>query len=94
VVFEADYDKIELQKKSYDVISVTSSPLRHRKTAPKLRHNFFPNLGPSQSKFLATPVLVNSLLNYEMMLLAVALLLNSICFIGDELLHSFFVNGE
>jgi len=50
VVFEADYDEIELQKNSYDVtemteyitslnsydvILVTSSPLRHRKTSPK-----------------------------------------------------------
>jgi len=31
VVFEADYDKIELQKYSFDVISVTSLPLRHWK---------------------------------------------------------------
>jgi len=31
VVFEADYDEIELQKCSYDVISVTSSPFRHQK---------------------------------------------------------------
>jgi len=43
--------KIELQKYSYDVISMMSSPLRHRKTS-----QFFSNLGPSQSKFLATPV--------------------------------------
>jgi len=35
MVFEADYDKIELQKFSYDVISVTSPQLRHRKTLPK-----------------------------------------------------------
>jgi len=34
VVFEADYDKIKFQN-SYDVISVTSSPLSHRKTSPK-----------------------------------------------------------
>jgi len=31
VIFEADYDEIEFQKYSYDVILVTSSPLRHRK---------------------------------------------------------------
>jgi len=42
-------------KNNYDVISVTSSPLRQRKTSPKLRQ-IFSNLGPSQSKFLATPV--------------------------------------
>jgi len=45
--FEADYDEIEIQKYSYGVISVTSSPLRHKN---------FSYLGPSQSKFLATPV--------------------------------------
>jgi len=36
VVFEADYDEIELQKYSYDVISVTSSPLRHQKNVTKI----------------------------------------------------------
>jgi len=30
--FQADYDEIELQKISYDVILVTSWPLYHRKT--------------------------------------------------------------
>jgi len=35
VVFEADYDEIELHKYSYDVISLTSSTLRHGKTSPK-----------------------------------------------------------
>jgi len=35
IVFPADYDEIELQKYSYDVISVTSAPLLHRKTSPK-----------------------------------------------------------
>jgi len=35
VIFEADHDEIELQKYSYDVTSVTSSPLRHRNTSPK-----------------------------------------------------------
>jgi len=33
--FQADYDKIELHKISYDVILVTLSLLRHRKTSPK-----------------------------------------------------------
>jgi len=31
MIFPADYDEIQLQKISNDVISVTSSPLRHRK---------------------------------------------------------------
>jgi len=35
VGFKADYDEIELQIYSYDVISVTSSPLRHQKMSPK-----------------------------------------------------------
>jgi len=35
VVFEADYDEIELQKYRYDVILVTSLPLHHQKTSPK-----------------------------------------------------------
>jgi len=43
-------------KNSYDVISVTSSPLRHRKRSPKLRHNFI-LFGPLQLKFLSPPVL-------------------------------------
>jgi len=34
VVFEADNDKIKLQKYSYNVISVTSLPLCHGKTSP------------------------------------------------------------
>jgi len=34
-VFQADYDEIELQKCNYNVISVTSSPLRLRNTPPK-----------------------------------------------------------
>jgi len=38
VVFEADYDEIELQN--------------------IVRHKNFSNLGPSQSKFLATPVVL------------------------------------
>jgi len=47
VVFQADYDEIELQK----IITFTSP-----KNVTKTRHTFFPNLGPFQSKFLATPV--------------------------------------
>jgi len=35
MLFQADCDEIELQKNSYDVTSVTSSPLRRRKTSPK-----------------------------------------------------------
>jgi len=30
MIFQADYDEIELQKISYDIILATSSPLRHR----------------------------------------------------------------
>jgi len=30
VVFQADYDEIKLQKNSYGIISVMSSPLRHQ----------------------------------------------------------------
>jgi len=52
VVFEADYDEIELQKYSYDVISVPSPQ----------HHKIFSNLSPSHSKFLATPVYRSSLL--------------------------------
>jgi len=33
--FQADYDKIELQKISYDVVPVTLLSLCHRKTSPK-----------------------------------------------------------
>jgi len=36
VVFEADYDEIELQKYSYNVISVTSSLLRHQNNVTKI----------------------------------------------------------
>jgi len=32
-VFQTDYDKIELEKISYDVISMKSSLLYHRKTS-------------------------------------------------------------
>jgi len=38
--FQADYDEIELQKISYDVILVTSWPLCHRKTSSKNVTNF------------------------------------------------------
>jgi len=46
VVFEADYDEIKLQN-SYDVISVTSSPMRHRKTSLK----FFQFWAPLNQNF-------------------------------------------
>jgi len=36
VVFEADFDEIELQKYSYDVISVASLPLRHQNNVTKM----------------------------------------------------------
>jgi len=36
VDFQADYEEIELQKYIYDVISVTYSPLSHRKS----QHNY------------------------------------------------------
>jgi len=49
VFFEADYDVIELQN-----IVMMSSPLRHQNNVTKK----FSNLGPSQSKFLATPVVL------------------------------------
>jgi len=40
-------------KDTYDVISVTSSPLRHRKTSPKLCHKFFfPIWAPPNQNFL------------------------------------------
>jgi len=40
--FQADYDEIELQKISYDVILMTLWPLCHWKTSPKKRHKIFP----------------------------------------------------
>jgi len=36
--FQTNYDKIERQKLSYDVISVTPSLLHHRKTSPNYRY--------------------------------------------------------
>jgi len=42
-------------KNGYDVISVTSSPLRQRKNITKITSQFFP-ICPPQLKFLATPV--------------------------------------
>jgi len=35
VVFQADYDKVDLQKINYDVILVTLSPFGHRKLSTK-----------------------------------------------------------
>jgi len=55
VVFEADYDEIKLQKYSYDVTDyhyVTKK--RHQNKCYKN----FSNLGPFQSKFLATSVVI------------------------------------
>jgi len=49
-VFQADYDEIKLQKYGYDVISVTSSPLRHRKTSQNNVTNFF-QFGPPNQNF-------------------------------------------
>jgi len=51
LVFQIDYDKIELLKISYDVISVTSSLLLHQYDTKTMSQNFSV-LGPSQSKFL------------------------------------------
>jgi len=56
VVFQADNDKTELQKINYDVIFVTSSPLRHRKIVIKITTQNFSILPLPQSKFLATLV--------------------------------------
>jgi len=53
VVYEADNNKIKLQS-----IVMMSSPLHCRKTLPKWHNKSFSNLGPSQSKFLATPVVL------------------------------------
>jgi len=53
VVFEADYDELELQNYSFGIISVMSSPLCHQETSQK-----FYNLSPSQSEFLATPLVM------------------------------------
>jgi len=47
--FQADYNKIELQKIRYDVILVTSWPLGHRKTSSKTSQNFS-ILGPPPIK--------------------------------------------
>jgi len=54
VVFEADYDEIELQN-----VVMTSFPWRHRHYVTKITSQNFFNLGPSQSKFLATPVVLD-----------------------------------
>jgi len=55
VLFQTDYGKIELKKISYDVISVTSSLLRHQNVT-KLTSQFFSILSSSQSKFRSSPV--------------------------------------
>jgi len=51
MIFEADYDKIELQN-----IVMTSFQWRHHYYVTEKTSQIFSNLGPSQSKFLATPV--------------------------------------
>jgi len=50
VVFQADYDKIEFKKFSYDVISVASSPLRHRNDVTKITSQNFYLLDPPPIK--------------------------------------------
>jgi len=52
-VFKLIMTKSIFKNNSYDVISVTSSPLRHQNNV-----TYFFNLPPLQSKFLATPVFV------------------------------------
>jgi len=49
MVYQADYDKIELQKSSYDIILVTLSPLRDRKTSSNNITKFFQFGLPSQN---------------------------------------------
>jgi len=57
MVFQGDYDEIELQKISCNVISVTSSLLRHQKRHQNNVTNFFQLAPPPpQLKFMATPV--------------------------------------
>jgi len=46
VDFYADYEEIELQKISYDIILVTSLPLRHWKNVTKITSQNFSILGP------------------------------------------------
>jgi len=61
VVFQTKYDEIKHYKISYDVILVTSSLLHQQK-----RHqtNVTRFLGSTQSKFLATPVLISTVITY------------------------------
>jgi len=51
--FQADYDKIKLQKISYDVMTIMSP-----KNVTKKRQKFFSFWAHPQSKFLATPVVI------------------------------------
>jgi len=57
MVFQVDYDEIEVQK-----IVMTSSQWRHHCYDSEKRHKnyvtIFSNLGLLQSKFLATPMLI------------------------------------
>jgi len=46
VVFQADCDEIELQKISYDVISVTSSSIRQSNEITEITSQNVTNLGP------------------------------------------------
>jgi len=46
IFFQADFDKIKLQRHSYDVISVMSSPLHHQNNVT----NFF-QFGPPNQNF-------------------------------------------
>jgi len=48
VVFEADYDEVELQN-----IVMTSFQWRYHHYVTEKHHKIFSNLGPSQSKFQA-----------------------------------------
>jgi len=49
VYFQADYDEIQLQKYSYDMIIIKPS-----KNVTKIMSQFFSNMSLSQSKFLAS----------------------------------------
>jgi len=65
VVFEADYEEIELQNTVMTSFqwrhhySVTEKQWHHHYSVNEKRHKNFSNLGPSQSKFLATPVVLS-----------------------------------
>jgi len=50
MIFQVDYDEFKLQKNSYDVISVTSSPLRHRKNRNQNYVTIFSQFAPSSNQ--------------------------------------------